>query len=156
MTVDGSTNIVASTVEHSTKDNDMIPVKYTLQIHKGIPCVAFTTTDYGVPNVVTHYWPLVREPKPRRNWEHENGLEFGKALSPVGAGTFTDRDGMSCQRRSYELVDGGKTMPIHTTVEPAKIPKGARKVGIQWKSGLWQLTLKSGIREIIPAQFNEA
>ncbi len=133
----------------------LITEKFTLQCHKGIPCVAFSTTYSDKPVVVTNYWHLTRESQPQSYWE-ALAYRFGTVLVSCskGSGLFQDKLGYSWQKKDYCLVDGSKTIPIHTTEEPARMPKGIRnKQTYLWENGCWTCQTKTGKRDVFPEQF---
>lgn len=132
----------------------MMVEKFTLELHEGTPCVAYSTTDYSKPLVVTHYWPLSREKRHKASWE-ALGYVFGTILESVsmGSGLFRDRAGWSWQKKNYDLIDGSTTKSIHRTSEDAVRPKGMRK-DAAWEDGRWVRRLQRGrITNYLPAQF---
>lgn len=118
-------------------------MKPTLEIHDGRVCVRLPIIHTFEPKVTWHYWPTT-----------ENAGEItqrfpswiGRELLSASCGQFSIQmgDRPFSGWHTINLVDGGKTQPIHSVTEDIPPPK--TKLEVRWDGyrERWEKKLKSG------------
>lgn len=119
---------------------------YRLAIYDRTLCVVWTSTAWSEPIVTERYWPVrpacaldvdmiadVTDVAPLHDGIFRITAATEHFGSPYGPSRWT----------SLRLVDGGRTMPIHSTERPY-LPPAARGKPIRYEAGEWQRKLARG------------
>jgi hypothetical protein len=124
-----------------TKEHTM---QYTVAIHDGWLCIKWTCPDFNEPKIVSDYWPCYRPSGCDREWaESLVGKEATTQQFNGGRYSVKTTPGMSGYWVELQLKDGGKTTPIHRTVEPYPCPKVRKGIETEYRNGRWMKYLRS-------------
>lgn len=133
------------------------PLSYFLSDVDGVLCVAISGTDYAEPRfTVSHYPTQWRTRDFLRAFEiTADKLRGGFDVRETFPGEYavTLREPSKLYQVSYKLSlpQGGKTLPVATTFEPAKPPRVGKGTWIEWDGGRWRIVPPKGKPRMVDA-----
>ena len=124
---------------------------YFLDWTSGWLCVRWTDTLHSTPKKVTQWWKILEcsEERAKSGEYGPLGARLMGGGSPDFVFTTEDRDPATNERRSYRLINGGKTIGINRVEQDYPCPKVRKGITTRYQYGQWEKCLKA--RGWIPA-----
>lgn len=114
--------------------------------HDDWVCIVWTSSTWGKPELVSHWWPVAGGCGRRDHPEWADVIGLPATSSSIGSGDFSVKvggPGLGGYWRGLRLRDGPQTQPIRTDIVPYPCPKVRKGMETRYRDGRWQKYLKT-------------